>query len=144
GALAGTGGALVSALGQGVATGPVMVLAAVSLTALSLLLAPERGLVARWLRQLAARRSLRGRQVLAALGGMEHDHADPHYAGDARMLQAYLGADAGPALARLHRDGFIRPAAARAPEGSDRRWELTASGRERLEREGQGEGGGDA
>lgn len=139
GALAGSGGALVSALGQGVATGPVMVLAAVALTALSLAFAPERGLVARWRRQVAARRALRGRQVLAALGGLGRDHADPGYAGEAGMLQAYLGVDAGDALARLHREGHVRPAPA-APGDTSPRWELTAAGRARLARDGGADG----
>ncbi|MCW1933365.1 metal ABC transporter permease [Pararhodobacter zhoushanensis] len=137
GALAGSGGAVISAMGQGVATGPVMVLAAVALTALSLLLAPERGLVARWRRQGAARQALRGRQVLAALRGLEGDHATPDYASDEAMLQAYLGTDAGPALARLYRDGLIRPAARLAPEAAARRWELTEAGRLRVEEGGQ-------
>ncbi|WP_323020959.1 iron chelate uptake ABC transporter family permease subunit [Pararhodobacter sp.] len=132
GALAGTGGAVISAIGQGVATGPVMVLAAVALAALSLLLAPERGILARRTRQAQARKSLRGRQVLAALGGLESDHANPGYAGDQAMLDAYLGTDAGPVLARLQREGYVRPASL-PPEPGARRWELTEAGRQRLE-----------
>lgn len=133
GMLAGAGGAVLSALGPGVATGPVMVLAAVALAGLSLLLAPERGLLARRTRQAAARRALRGRQVLAALGGLGADHANPAYAGDEAMLDAYLGTGARPVLERLQREGYVR-AVALAPEPAARRWELTEAGRQRLER----------
>lgn len=49
GALAAFSGAWISALGEGLATGPVIVLAMSALTAISLLIAPERGLLwQRW------------------------------------------------------------------------------------------------
>ncbi|MCB1407150.1 MAG: metal ABC transporter permease, partial [Rhodobacteraceae bacterium] len=136
GIAAGAAGAFMSALGQGVATGPVMVLMASLLTALSLLLAPDRGILARWLRQIRARRSLRGRQVLAALDGLSRDHHNPAYGSDQAMLDAYLGANAQPVLDRLQREGYIRAAQPVGPEGRDRRWELTQSGVDRLSDEG--------
>lgn len=137
GIAAGASGAFLSALGPGVATGPVMVLMASLLTALSLLLAPDRGILARWLRQIRARRSLRGRQVLAALDGLSRDHQNPAYGSDQAMLDAYLGANAQPVLDRLQRDGLIRAAAPIAPGGEDRRWELTQAGLDRLDSEGK-------
>ena len=133
GIVAGSGGAFLSALGTGVATGPVMVLMAVALTFGSLLLAPDRGIAARWQRQRLARRALRGRQVLAALHGLSRDHHDPAYRSDEAMLDAYLGANAAPVLARLERDGFIRAAAPLEPENEVRRWELTPAGVRRLQ-----------
>jgi len=133
GIVAGSGGAFLSALGTGVATGPVMVLMAVALTFGSLLLAPDRGIAARWQRQRLARRALRGRQVLAALHGLSRDHHDPSYRSDEAMLDAYLGANAAPVLARLERDGYIRAAAPLAPENEVRRWELTPAGVMRLQ-----------
>ena len=48
------------------------------------------------------------------------------------MLDAYLGTDAGPVLARLQREGYVRPASL-PPEPGARRWELTEAGRQRLE-----------
>ncbi|MCS6887771.1 metal ABC transporter permease [Chloroflexus sp.] len=58
GALAAFAGAWISALGEGLATGPVIVLVMSALTALSLLIAPERGLL--WRRWRMARRWLMG------------------------------------------------------------------------------------
>lgn len=132
GVAAGSGGAIVSSLAPGVATGPVMVLMASLLTALSLLFAPERGIIARGLRHRRARHALRGRQVLAALRGLSEDHADPAYGSDEAMLDAYLGADARAVLERLRKQGMIRPAGRQLLEGRATRWELTQRGRERL------------
>lgn len=58
GALAAFAGAWISALGEGLATGPVIVLVMSALTALSLLIAPERGLL--WRRWRMAQRWLMG------------------------------------------------------------------------------------
>ncbi|WP_417588614.1 metal ABC transporter permease [Pararhodobacter oceanensis] len=145
GVISGASGALLSAMGEGVATGPVMVLMAMAVTTLSLLLAPERGVLARWRRQMGARRALRGRQVLAALDGLSRDHRDPEYTSDEAMLDAYLGTNAGPVLSRLQKGGFIRAAAPVAPEIQGRRWELTGAGLERLHGGDSGDGaqGGD-
>ncbi|MDO3411009.1 iron chelate uptake ABC transporter family permease subunit [Saccharibacillus sp. CPCC 101409] len=55
GALSGTAGAAISTLGEGIPTGPVTVLAATLLFAVSLLLAPGRGLAARALRHRGMR-----------------------------------------------------------------------------------------
>ncbi len=57
GAAAGVGGAAISATARGMATGPTIVLCLAAITAVSLLLAPNRGLVWAW---------LRGRRPLAA------------------------------------------------------------------------------
>lgn len=132
GVVAGVTGAGVSALGPGVATGPVMVLSATVLAALSLILAPERGLLGRGLARRRARRVLRGRQVLEALGGLGQDHGDPGFGPEQGMLRAYLGAGTAGVLARLHREGLIRPAPASKPEGRTPRWELTEAGHARL------------
>lgn len=133
GVLAGVGGAAISAQGQGVATGPVMVLCATVLALASLALAPERGLLARGLRQARARRALRGRQVLAALHGLSLEHANPAYGSDQAMVEAYLGAPAQTVLDRLSRDGMIRASSSLPPEGRARRWVITEAGRARLE-----------
>ena len=54
GAIAGAGGALVSATGRGLATGPVVVLIVTGVVVVSLLIAPKRGIF--W--QALARRQL--------------------------------------------------------------------------------------
>lgn len=132
GVFAGVLGAVLSALGQGIATGPVMVLIACGIAAGSVALSPHRGLLARWVRQRRMRQSLKRRQVLAALAGLSADHEDPGYGADKAMLDAYLGADSGPALERLQRDGMIRGAAPVVPENQAGRWELTREGRDFL------------
>ncbi len=58
GALAGVGGALISSAGQGLSTGPTIVLVASLLVLISLLFAPARGLLPAWLRQFRHRRAL--------------------------------------------------------------------------------------
>jgi manganese/zinc/iron transport system permease protein len=50
GALSGVAGAVISATARGLSTGPTVVLCMSAITALSLLLAPNRGLVWSWLR----------------------------------------------------------------------------------------------
>lgn len=51
GAVSGVGGAMISSLGSGLSTGPVVVLVASAIVTLSLLAAPNRGLLWNWLRQ---------------------------------------------------------------------------------------------
>lgn len=128
GIAAGASGAFLSAMGQGIATGPVMVLMASLFTAISLLFAPDRGVLAQVMRRATARKTLQGYQVLEALHGMSRDHKNPAYGSDQAMLDAYLGADAGPALTQLQRDGLIRVQAPAEPEDRATRWELTDAG----------------
>jgi manganese/zinc/iron transport system permease protein len=58
GALSGVGGTLISSAGQGIATGPTIVLVASLIVLVSLLFAPARGLLPAWLRQQRNRREL--------------------------------------------------------------------------------------
>src|SRR5690606_31286540 len=58
GAVAGVSGALISSLGSGLSTGPVIVLSISAIVLISLLLAPNRGLVWNWIRQRRNRRRL--------------------------------------------------------------------------------------
>jgi manganese/zinc/iron transport system permease protein len=67
GALAGLGGTLVSSLGSGLSTGPVIVLCASVIVVLSLLLAPNRGLVWNWLQRRRQRRRLHAESRLENL-----------------------------------------------------------------------------
>lgn len=143
GALAGVVGAVISAQAAGLATGPVMVLAASALVAGSVLFAPGRGVLARLAARLAARRALHGRQVLAALHGLGLDHANPDHRSEEAMLDTYLGARARPLLERMARDGLIR----RIAHGPEARihWELTDAGRARVDQaaaQGAGPSGG--
>lgn len=74
GALSGVGGAVVSARAANVPTGPAIVLLASGVVAVSLLFAPERGLVWRRLREWREGRALRVDAVLVDLYAMASQH----------------------------------------------------------------------
>ncbi|MCB1387795.1 MAG: metal ABC transporter permease, partial [Rhodobacteraceae bacterium] len=82
GVVAGVSGAVLSALGPGVATGPVMVLIACSLAALSVLVSPRRGLLARWLERKRVVQALRVELGLRGMIKQRTDHANPAYGAD--------------------------------------------------------------
>ncbi len=91
GAISGVSGALISSLGSGLSTGPVIVLCISTIVLISLLLAPNRGLLWNWLRQRRNRRHLRTQQVLEGLYLLAESHADPehpHSIGALRVLGA--------------------------------------------------------
>ncbi|MCC6306597.1 MAG: metal ABC transporter permease [Rhodobacteraceae bacterium] len=126
GALAGVTGTLVSATARGLATGPLIVLAASAVVAVSLLAAPGRGLLWQGVAGRASRRRLAGERVLATLAELAESHADPAYRAEEGMLDAALGTPSGPALGRLAAAGLVR-AVAHPPEDTAH-WQLTAAG----------------
>ncbi|MFN6976690.1 MAG: metal ABC transporter permease [Gemmobacter sp.] len=131
GALAGAAGALVSAASRGLATGPVIVLAATGIVVLSFLLAPERGALAAMSRgaraRVRARDSAAEGRVLGSLSALARAHADPAYPAERGMIEALHGRAARATLARLETAGLVR-AVDHAPENTPH-WELTAAGR---------------
>jgi manganese/zinc/iron transport system permease protein len=129
GAGSGVVGAAISARVAGLATGPVMVLAAMVPVIVSLTLAPGRGLLARAATRARNRRTLGEAQVLAAMAALGRDHADPAYPSEEAMLDAGLGAPARPVLTRLARAGLVRPVDHR-PEDTPH-WALTTRGQSR-------------
>ena len=126
GVIAGLFGALVSAGARGIATGPVIVLAASALAAGSILLAPERGVIWQWLARLRSARNLRARRVLVTLRRLAAEHRDPAYPVEQGMVDAYHGAATRRALARLEARGLIRDV--RHPPETSPHWELTEAG----------------
>ncbi|MFN0155993.1 MAG: metal ABC transporter permease [Gaiella sp.] len=122
GALAGVGGALLSAEAERLPTGPTIVLAATLLVVLSLLLAPRRGLVLQALRARAARRRLGLSAVLFDLGELERQHGEIGRGHEASTIGVMVEADATAALQRLEADGLV----VRGPDGL---WALTDRGR---------------
>lgn len=123
GALAGVAGTLVSSLGSGLSTGPVIVLCASVIVAISLLLAPNRGLVWNWIVHQRNRRRLQTDQVLTNLYRLAAQHQDLSHAHSARVI-GVTGArpqsvDAG--LAALAESGLVR-------ETAPGQWALTPSG----------------
>ena len=126
GMTAGLVGALVSATGRGLATGPLIVLAVSAIVAISLLFAPARGLVFAALRQRENARQLRGRRVLATLYRLAAEHNDPAYPAEQKMLDAYHGTGTGSALKRLEDRGLVT-GTRHHPEPTPH-WVLTAKG----------------
>ncbi len=133
GAAAGVTGALISASARGLATGPVVVLVASGLVLVSMLLAPERGLLWRWLRGARARRAIAGQRVLAAFHGLAEAHGDRAYPTEEGMLETLVGRPAPGVIDRLERDGLIRRVD--HPPETTRHWELTEKGHARAERD---------
>lgn len=90
GAVAGVGGALVSSITTGLPTGPMIVLCISAIVILSLLFAPNRGLVWEWVRTQRNRQKLRTNIVLEALYEMGMHHDDPRHPHSLRSLQAAM------------------------------------------------------
>lgn len=87
GALAGVSGAAISSSGAGLSTGPVIVLVASLIVLISLLFAPNRGLVWRWARQQRNKRTLHDTAVLGALLTLAAQHDTPYHAHNINVLR---------------------------------------------------------
>ena len=123
GAVAGVAGALLSSLGQGLSTGPVVVLVVSVIVLASLLFGASRGLVWNWFRRQRSRRRLRTQAVLDNLYGLASQHADPrhpHAIGALRAADHYQGG-VQRSLEALASDGYVR-------EVSPGQWALTDAG----------------
>lgn len=132
GVTAGVAGALGSALGPGLSTGPLIVLAATAIVLVSLAAAPERGLVWEAVRRARERRRLRGRGVLATLYRLAAEHEDARYPSEQGMVDAYHGVPTRRVMGRLEDRGLVRPVD-HEPERT-RHWELTPEGVAEAER----------
>ncbi|MCW5839155.1 MAG: metal ABC transporter permease [Anaerolineales bacterium] len=122
GAVAGVAGALVSSLGSGLSTGPVIVLCISLIVLISLTLAPNRGLLWNSLRQWRTRRRLRSDVVLENLYQMSSQHADPTHPHAVAALEAVSGSGAvRRSLQELQHRGLATP----HPNGQ---WALTPQG----------------
>jgi manganese/zinc/iron transport system permease protein len=125
GALSGVGGVLLSSTAGGFSTGPTIVIVASLLVFLSLLLAPNRGLLARWLQQQRNRRQLRVRAVLSDLHTLALQHEDPEHAHDVAVLRAMSARSGGVqhTLETLAERDLVR-------EVRPDHWTLTPAGRQ--------------
>lgn len=68
GALSGVVGTLLSTLGEGLATGPFIVVTATFIFFISLLFAPERGLVTKWIKRLRLNKRLQQELIVGREG----------------------------------------------------------------------------
>ncbi|MBK5927320.1 metal ABC transporter permease [Rhodobaculum claviforme] len=126
GAGAGVTGALISATGRGLPTGPVVVLVASAVVAVSLALAPGRGAVWQAVAARTQRRTLAARRVMMTIHDLGAAHGDPAYPAEGGMLDAFHGTATRPALRRLEARGLVRPVT-HPPEDSPH-WALTERG----------------
>lgn len=124
GGVSGAVGAVLSSTG-GLPTGPAIVLTASVAVALSMTLAPRRGLVWTWLQARRRRTAIRRDTVLADLYALYLQHERLDHGHPAAVLEAMsdVGEGTEGSLRALREDGLAR----RLPDGS---WALTPEGRE--------------
>jgi manganese/zinc/iron transport system permease protein len=130
GALSGVLGAMVSASAPGIPTGPTMVLVAGFFVLISLLFAPERGVLADRIRRRRIRREVRADAVLLDLYALARQHTEAGYMHPLGTLQAMAAGERGVVggLRRLE----ARRLARREEEGGG--WGITAEGEARAQR----------
>ncbi|HRW03845.1 MAG TPA: iron chelate uptake ABC transporter family permease subunit [Caldilineaceae bacterium] len=129
GALAGVSGAVISSTGAGLSTGPVIVLCVSLIVAISLLFAPNRGLIWRWIMQQRNQQRLQTEQVLANLYRLASHHQDlrhPH-AASALALMTTGTASVRNSLSALRERELVE-------SHPDNQWALTSTGIKEAER----------
>jgi manganese/zinc/iron transport system permease protein len=132
GVLAGVSGAVISSTTARLSTGPTIVLCAGLIVIISLLLAPNRGLVWNWIRNQRNRRQLQVERVLSNLYGLASQHDDLDHGHSVAALRAM----------DLGRGGVTRTLHALEARGWVRRldgdeWALTPAGLAEAERQSQ-------
>jgi manganese/zinc/iron transport system permease protein len=125
GALAGISGAVISSTGSGLSTGPIIVLSISAIVVISLLFAPNRGLMWNWLRQRRSRKQLRLQQVLLNLYLMASQHPDPTHPHSV----AALGVMRGEHGVRVSLDALVELGLVK--HVIDDEWSLTPMGLEK-------------
>lgn len=123
GAIAGLVGALISSLGTGLSTGPVVVLSISVIVIISLFFAPNRGLFWRWIRQRRNRNKLRIEAVLANLLRLANQHGDSQHAHPIQTLRAVNLGRGGvqKSLLALEEQGLVS-------QVDEQNWALTSEG----------------
>lgn len=120
GALAGVIGTAISTFYKNMATGPVIVLAAVLLVALSFFFAPNRGLLFSYINTLRSRKTIRMNKTLTLMYQIARNHDNYQHPHSFRILNNFKGYHKS-CIRQLSERGYIkiRP---------DRMWELTGKG----------------
>ena len=108
GMLSGVGGALLSALRRGFATGPLIVICASIIVMISLFFAPERGLLWAAIKRRRHNDSLRVKQVLTDLYHIAEEHNDVSYPIEIGMVNSLYGMRLETVLAQLENQGWLR------------------------------------
>jgi manganese/zinc/iron transport system permease protein len=131
GAASGITGALLSATGRGLATGPIIVICASVIVFASLLFAPGRGLIWAALKAQRNRRALRSQQVLVDMYKIASEHNDPNYQIELGMLQSYYAVNVKQVLSKLTEENYVQPSQHMQNEGQH--WVLTWQGYEQAQ-----------
>lgn len=132
GALSGVGGAVASSTVGHLPTGPTIVLVLTTLVAVSLLFAPNRGVVWAWAREQRSGRRLRLDATLQDLRDLAAQHGELEHGHPARVLEAMR-----PGQGSARRS--LRALAARgwARQTSEGGWAITPAGVQAAERSGE-------
>jgi manganese/zinc/iron transport system permease protein len=136
GALSGVSGALISAYAARMPTGPTIVLCLTVIVVVSLLAAPNRGLLWSWVRQHRQSRDIRARVVLGDLYWLSQQHAghDPGHS-----IAALEAMSAGRVAVDHGLEDLDRAGLAEKVDGEN--WRLTEKGRQQAIRDLSGGGG---
>lgn len=122
GGISGVVGALLSSMTSKMPTGPTIVVVVSVIVAVSLLFAPNRGLVGGWVRDLRNRERIRMETLLGNLYLLALQHEDPFYPHSSEAVRAMSGVRASirKNLGQLEMRGWA--------EQSGERWALTEDG----------------
>jgi manganese/zinc/iron transport system permease protein len=123
GALAGISGTIISSLAARIATGPTIVLSISVIVVFSLLFAPNRGLVWRWIKQVKNRHKLELDSVLIDLYTLASQHGDHTHSHSRQVIRAMHPGDRGTlrSLQELQKQRLV------VEDGKDL-WSLTSTG----------------
>ncbi|NIM93439.1 MAG: iron chelate uptake ABC transporter family permease subunit [Anaerolineales bacterium] len=129
GALAGVSGAMISSLVPGLSTGPTIVLSISFIVLLSLLFAPNRGLIWNWVRRQRDQRSIRLSSLIQDLYALDSQHRDHEHGHSLAALRAmnFGHADVRRSIEVLEERGW-------AYQVIPGEWALTPSGQIEAER----------
>jgi len=125
-------GARISAAGEGLSTGPIIVLIASAFALVSILFAPGRGLVLTAIGRVRNRKQLRRQQVLVGLYRLAVVHDDIEYPAELGMIDTLFRTKTRPIIDQLESRGWLQPVEHMAEEGLH--WALTSDGRDEAER----------
>ena len=123
GAISGVSGAMISSLESGLSTGPVIVLVVSLIVLISLLLAPQRGLLWNWIRHQKNRRRVGQESVLINLYLMALQHQDLSHPHEINALRVLFKGEFGTTrtLQILQENGWVE-----CP--NPKQWSLTPAG----------------
>lgn len=120
GAFAGAAGAVISGVQVGLPTGPLIIVVASAVVFVSILIAPERGLVWTLIKQARDRRRFAAENILRDLYRHALGHNDVYFPTPHVLVAGVRGSAARVGLRRLYRQGLIAR--------HDAAWSLTDAG----------------